>query len=53
MEYLQQAEINALLQASYDYGNAEAHLALLLRAERPRTIERHSAPSASLLTRIP
>jgi integrase len=29
MEYLQQAEINALLKASYAYGNKEAHLALL------------------------
>src|SRR5690349_24151867 len=30
MEYLQKTEINALLKASYEYGNREAHLALLL-----------------------
>jgi integrase len=29
MEYLQKPEINALLKASYEYGNREAHLALL------------------------
>jgi site-specific recombinase XerD len=30
MEYLQEAEINALLKASHEYGsNQEAHLALL------------------------
>src|SRR5258708_5124579 len=29
MEYLQQVEINALLKASFEYGNKEAHLALL------------------------
>jgi integrase len=30
MEYLQKPEINALLKASYEYGNKEAHLALLV-----------------------
>src|ERR1700680_1716868 len=30
MEYLQTAEINALLEAAYTYGNKEAHLALVL-----------------------
>lgn len=30
MEYLQKPEINALLKTSYEYGNREAHLALLL-----------------------
>jgi hypothetical protein len=30
MEYLQKSEINALLKASYEYGNREAHLALLV-----------------------
>jgi site-specific recombinase XerD len=30
MEYLQQAEVNALLKASFEYGNQDAHLALLL-----------------------
>ena|SRR5258708_2341894 len=30
MEYLQQAEVNALLTASFQYGNKEAHLALVL-----------------------
>jgi len=30
MEYLQKSEINALLKASYEYGNKEAHLALLV-----------------------
>jgi integrase len=30
MEYLQRAEINALLKTSYEYGNREAHLALLV-----------------------
>jgi integrase len=30
MEYLQKAEINALLKVSYEYGNREAHLALLV-----------------------
>ena len=30
MEYLQKPEINALLKASYEYGNKEAHLALVL-----------------------
>jgi integrase len=30
MEYLQRPEINALLKASYEYGNKEAHLALLV-----------------------
>ena len=30
MEYLQKPEINALLKASYDYGNPEAHLCLLV-----------------------
>jgi integrase len=29
MEYLQQPEINALLKVSHEYGNREAHLALL------------------------
>jgi integrase/recombinase XerD len=29
MEYLQRAEVNALLTASFAYGNREAHLALL------------------------
>ena len=29
MEYLQKTEINALLKTSYEYGNREAHLALL------------------------
>ena len=29
MEYLQRPEINALLKTSYEYGNREAHLALL------------------------
>ena len=29
MEYLQSAEVNALLKAAYDYGNREAHLCLL------------------------
>jgi integrase/recombinase XerD len=29
MEYLQKPEINALLKASFEYGNREAHLALL------------------------
>lgn len=28
MEYLQKAEINVLLKASFDYGNREAHLAV-------------------------
>ena len=30
MEYLQKPEINALLKVSYEYGNREAHLALLV-----------------------
>ena|GEM_PF-4960529 len=30
MEYLQKPEINALLKTSYEYGNREAHLALLV-----------------------
>ena len=30
MEYLQKPEINALLKTSYQYGNREAHLALLV-----------------------
>jgi integrase len=30
MEYLQEAEINALLKASHEYGNRGAHLALLV-----------------------
>jgi integrase len=30
MEYLQKPEIDALFKASYDYGNREAHLALLV-----------------------
>jgi integrase len=30
MEYLQKPEINALLKVSHEYGNREAHLALLL-----------------------
>jgi integrase len=30
MEYLQKSEINALLKASFEYGNKEAHLALVL-----------------------
>jgi len=30
MEYLQKPEINSLLKASYEYGNREAHLCLLV-----------------------
>jgi len=30
MEYLQKTEINALLKVSYEYGNRDAHLALLV-----------------------
>jgi integrase len=30
LEYLQKLEINALLKTSYEYGNREAHLALLV-----------------------
>src|SRR5271163_3574083 len=30
MEYLQKPEINALLKVSYEYGNRDAHLALLV-----------------------
>src|SRR6266851_5033278 len=30
MEYLHRAEINTLLKTSYEYGNREAHLALLV-----------------------
>ena len=30
MEYLQKSEIDALLKASFEYGNKEAHLALLV-----------------------
>lgn len=30
MEYLQKPEINALLKASYEYGNRDAHLCLVL-----------------------
>lgn len=30
MEYLQKPEVNALLKASFEYGNKEAHLALVL-----------------------
>src|SRR5260370_40923988 len=30
MEYLQKPEINALLKTSYEYGNREAYLALLV-----------------------
>lgn len=30
MEYLQEPEINALLKTSFEYGNKEAHLALLV-----------------------
>ena len=30
MEYLQKPEINKLLQVSHEYGNREAHLALLV-----------------------
>ena len=30
MEYLQKPEINALLKTSFEYGNRDAHLALLV-----------------------
>jgi integrase len=30
MEYMQKAEVTALLKASYEYGNREAHIALLV-----------------------